>query len=146
VPCGKSNVLSVDEILNLEALLYLVLEDYRRIIRSFHYRHDNAGRTLSLLNNKRLRHFFKSRQASGFLISDDSRRRSGGPLSVSFATAALVEFLRSATSSNPRFRVLTVFCRTPDFIKNTSPERTMMLSLLSQLMLQYDGLDLYHPA
>ncbi|KAI0459790.1 hypothetical protein F5B21DRAFT_454210 [Xylaria acuta] len=137
---GKSNVLSAGEILDLGAPPDFVLEDCRRIIRSFHCRHDDTRGTIWLLNNKRLRYFFESRKASGILVRDDSRHRSGRLLSASFATAALVEFLRLATASNPQDHVLAVFCRTPDLKKHTRTERTMMLALLSQLMLQHGGL------
>ncbi|KAI8951383.1 hypothetical protein F4801DRAFT_578590 [Xylaria longipes] len=137
---GKPDALSVDDILGLGALPDLVLEDCRRIIRSYHYRHDDARGTLWLLNNKKLRYFFESQEASAILIRDYNRHRLGGPLSVSFATAVLVESLRLTRTLNPQNYVLAVFCRTPDLKKNTLTERTVILTLLFQLMHQYGGL------
>jgi hypothetical protein len=135
-----AEVLTANEIVSPGAPADLAEGDCQRILRSFQHSHRDTHGLLFLFNHKRLRDFVESRNSSALLIRDDSRRKQGAHLAISFATAMVVQYLRAAMAPNPRDHVLAFFCNIPTGAKEVRTGKTMMIQLVSQLMLEYNGL------
>ncbi|KAK2596356.1 hypothetical protein N8I77_013250 [Diaporthe amygdali] len=137
-------VLGADDIYDLGAQPDLVDNTTRRILEHFRRRHSATDRILHLLNDKKLRNFIDSRSSSALLIRDEGFRRERGHLAVTFAAIMIVRWLRGGPHAYPNSQVYTLACF--DNIEATSHKprsaRDIMIQLVSQLMLQYQGLTL----
>lgn len=141
---NTEEVLGAEAIYNLGAQTDLVDETTRRILEHFRRCHSATDDILHLLNNKTLRNFIKSRNSSVLLIRDDGQPQQRGYLGVSFATATIVQWLREDLYpySNSRVYTLAFFCNNPISFQRRYSSRDIMIQLVPQMMLQYQGLTL----
>lgn len=142
-PKNTEEVLGAEAIYDLGAQTDLVDETTRRILEHFRRCHSATDNVLHL-NKKTLRNFIKGRNSSVLLIRDEAQRQERGYLAVFFATATIVRWLRGGLHPHPNSRVYTLafFCNNATSFQQPCSARDFMIQLLSQLMLQYQGLTL----